>query len=75
MSCTACGISSEAARAISYRDQLLRSVLLSPVEFFDVIVPLYNDLNGTYLIGSLEVDYTATLCGLADSDDGQGGWS
>lgn len=66
MSCIACGISPDAARAISYRDQLLRSVLLSPAEFFDVIVPLYNDLNGTYLIGSLEIDYTATLSGSED---------
>lgn len=60
MACTACGISPDVARAYDYRGRLLRSVLLSPADFFDVVVPLYNALNGTYVIGGVNVEYSET---------------
>lgn len=61
MACTACGLSPDVARAYDYRGRLLRSVLLSPADFFDAVVPLYNALNGTYLIGGVNVEYSETL--------------
>lgn len=61
MACTACGLSPDVARAYDYRGRLLRSVLLSPADFFDAVVPLYNALNGTYMIGGVNVEYSETL--------------
>lgn len=58
---TCAGISEDAARAQFYRGQLLRSVLLSPGEFFKAIVPLYNALNGDYRIEDVAVTYLEAL--------------
>lgn len=71
MACTACGLSPDVARAYDYRGRLLRSVLLSPADFFDAVVPLYNALNGTYVIGGVNVEYSETLSDPVGCDCGR----
>lgn len=58
---TCSGLSPEAAQASFYRGKLLASVLLPPAEFFAEIVPLYNALNGGYVIEDVRVDYSETI--------------
>ncbi|QOS69866.1 hypothetical protein GS424_008535 [Eggerthella guodeyinii] len=71
MACTACGLSPDVARAYDCRGRLLRSVLLSPADFFDAVVPLYNALNGTYVIGGVNVEYSKTLSDPVGCDRGR----
>ena len=63
------GVSEDAARAQFYRGQLLRSVSLSPGEFFKAVVPLYNAINDEYHIEDVTVSYIDAL--FSGSDDSE----
>lgn len=56
------------AREYFFKGRLLDAVKFPPSVFLDIVVPLYNRLNGDFVIGSLQVDYTDNLSALHESD-------